>query len=247
MVETPRHPFLVIAGPDGDERTVELAAERVTIGRLPEHNDIALEPDPQSLVTRQVHCLIERDGSGWWLIDNGSANGTFLRGATSPALARVEGRAPLADGDQICILGALTESGEPRYWTLTFTDPQKTRRVDVEALTRPVCIEYDWAQAVLYRVKGGQRTEISGLRPLEHKLVRYMAQRTRANGGVPVLCTYEELITALWGDEAGHIPDEVTRLVWGLRQKIEPDRSSPHLLETVRGMGYRLRTCPPSE
>jgi DNA-binding response OmpR family regulator len=41
-----------------------------------------------------------------------------------------------------------------------------------------------------------------------------------------------------------HTQDEVTHLVWGLRGKIEADRNNPRLLETERGLGYRLRTCP---
>jgi hypothetical protein len=244
---TPSSRSLVIVDPEGWQRTVELAGTRVTVGRLREFNDIALEPDPQLLVSRQVHCLIERDGSGWWVVDNGSVNGTFLRAEPTQTLARVQGRAELSDSDRICILGMLTEEGEPRYWTLTFHDPQETKWVNVGALPRPVCLEYDWSQAVLYRVERGQKVEIRGLRPLEHKLVRYMAQRTRANGGVPVLCSYEELIEALWGEDATRTPDEVTHLVWGLRQKIEPDRAAPRLLETERGLGYRLRTCSPPD
>lgn len=31
-----------------------------------------------------------------------------------------------------------------------------------------------------------------------------MDQRNRAKGNAPVMCTYEELIMAIWGEELGH-------------------------------------------
>ena len=243
MDATPPKPYLVIADPEGSERMVVLSSERVTIGRLRELNDIALEPDPQMWVSRQAHCLIGREGAHWWVIDEGSTNGTFLRRRGTADLSRVDGRARLSSGDRICIQGPPSESGERRYWTLLFSDPLETTRWGSE----PGCLEYDRSQGALYRVERGRRVEVGGLRPLEHKLIRFMAERTQTNGGMPALCSYEELIDALWGEEAGHTPDEVTHLVWGLRRKIEPDRNATQILETVRGMGYRLRICPPSE
>lgn len=237
-------PWLDVAGPDGPITSVQLERDRITAGRLPEANDIALGPDPQHLVTRQTHCYVERDGGGWWVVDNGSVNGTFLRRARDGAMEQVQGRVALSDGDTVCILAAFPEAGDAQYWTMTFRDPAKTRPVSV--ITRAPCLEYDWLQARLYRAEGALRGEITGLRPQEHKLIRYMAQRNQANGGVPVLCSYEELITGIWGDEAMHTQDEVAHLVWGLRRKIEIDPNLPRLLETERGLGYRLRTCPRS-
>jgi Transcriptional regulatory protein, C terminal/FHA domain len=233
-------PWLEVRGPDGQDFTVPFAAERVTIGRLRDCNTVALEPDPQQLVTRQVHCLIERDQGAWWAVDNGSVNGTFRQ--RGPTLEVVEGRLPLADGDVIRILGGLPEEGEPRYWALTFRDPLKTRPVG--APPRAACLEYDWPRAKLFRVRGASREEIRGLRPQEHKLIRYMAQRNRANGHVPVLCAYEELIAAIWGEDSHHTEEEVNRLAWELRGKLEPAPRQPQLLQTERGLGYRLKTCP---
>lgn len=233
-----REAYLDILGPDGSNRRVGLTGPRLTIGRLGGANDIALEPDPQLLVTRQVHCFVERDG-GWWVVDNGSVNGTFLQhGGT---LARVDGRAPLTDGDCIQVLAGLSESGEPVYWRIQFSDPQKTRQAG--SVARAVCLDYDWLQARLFCLEGTSRTEIRGLRPQEHKLIRYMAQRNRANGDVPVLCTHQELIAAVWGEEAYHTQDDVAHLIWGLRQKLESSQTGQRLLSTERGLGYRLRTC----
>ena len=70
-----------------------------------------------------------------------------------------------------------------------------------------------------------------------------MDQRNRRNGFVPVMCTYDELIEAVWDDDAyGHTEADINRLVWELRKKIEMDAKEPRFLETVRGLGYRLIT-----
>lgn len=236
----PQLPFLEVSGPDGQELAVEVAQERFTIGRLPEFNDLALQPDDQQLVTRKAHCIVERDAGGWWVVDNASVNRTFLK--RGPSTEAVEGRLALAEGDIIRILGRLTEAGEPVYWELTFRDPERTR--PVMGLPRPACLEYDWLQAKLFRIEGPKREEIRALRPQEHKLIRYMDQRNRSNDNVPVMCTYEELVTAVWGEEAYHTQDELNHLVWELRQKIEMDPKEPRFLQTERGLGCRLETRP---
>ena len=48
---------IVVSGPGiAEQATVALSGERITVGRLPDLNDIALEPDPEHLVTRAEHC-----------------------------------------------------------------------------------------------------------------------------------------------------------------------------------------------
>ncbi len=231
-------PFLEVVGPDSQQFEVELTKDSVTIGRLEQFNDIALQPDPQQLITRKVHCAIERNVSGWWVVDNGSVNRTFVRRGSEVEV--IQGRAMLTEGESIRILGKLTETGDPLYWELTFRDPLGTRP---SGHAPPIAyLEYDWIQAKLYRVDGSRQQEIQNLRPQEHKLVRYMEQRNRANGDMPVMCTYEELIVAVWGEEPHHTESEVNHLVWELRKKLEPDPGTPRFLETVRGLGYRLVT-----
>ncbi len=228
-------PFIEVFGPDGQQFNVELVKDRITIGRFEHFNDVALEPDPQMLITRKAHCAVEYNSGSWWIADNGSVNRTFLRRGTVTEI--VSGHTLLKEGDSIRILGRLTESG-PIYWELIFRDPLGTRPADVEQ--SQACLEYDWLQAKLFLVDGLSRHEIPDLRPQEHKLIRYMDQRNRVNGGVPVMCTYEELIVAVWGEESCRAEADVNHLIWTLRQKIEPAAKGHQFLETVRGLGYRM-------
>ena len=231
-------PFLDICGPEGQQFRAELLKDRITIGRFEQFNDVALQPDPQQLITRKVHCIVEHDASGWWVRDNGSVNRTFVQ--RKGIMQAVQGRALLAEGDAVRILGKLIEGGEAAYWELTFHDPLITH--PAEDASPLVHLEYDWIQARLFRVDGPSQQEIHNLRPQEHKLIRYMDQRNRANSAVPVMCTYEELIAAIWGEDASRTESEINHLVWELRKKIEPDPKEPLFLETVRGLGYRLVT-----
>ncbi len=233
-------PFLEIIGPDGQVSKVYLSKDRLTIGRFSEFNDVALEPDPQQLISRKVHCAIEREGGAWWIVDNGSINRTFIK--RDEAMSMVEGRARLSPSDIICILGKLTEDGTPIYWKLNFEDPWSTQ-VPKRVILTPH-IEYDWLQAKLYRIIGTKKDEIKNLSPQEHKLVRYMDQRNRSNGNVPVMCAYEELIEAIWGDEVDRTESEVNHLIWRLRKKVEDTPGSPQFFQNVQGLGYRLETKP---
>ena len=241
---------IVVGGPDGGTLGhVALAGrERVTVGRLPELNDLALQPDPQQLVTRASHCTLEREGERWSVVDGGSVNGTYLRRASG--LERVEDRATLRDGDAVCVLGAVDEAaGERRWFELVFQsapDPQATRAAPLPAPSPAAagaegCLSYDAGAARLVLVQGSERHEIE-IRAQAHRLVRYMAERNAA-GGEPALCTHEELMQAVWGEEPLHNRVELARLVWELRRKLEPFGAG-QLIENRRRLGYRLRTCP---
>jgi DNA-binding winged helix-turn-helix (wHTH) protein len=91
-------------------------------------------------------------------------------------------------------------------------------------------------------VRDGERHEIQ-IRAQAHRLVRYMGERNAASGGAPALCTHEELMHAVWADEPMHSREELAKLVWELRKKLEPFEAE-HLIENERRLGYRLRTCP---
>jgi len=121
--------YIEVCGIEGQKSRVTLTAERVTIGRFVEHNDIALQPDPQHLVTRVHHCSIERAEGFYWVVDNGSVNKTFIRREGNTEV--VNGKAALGDQDTILILGRLSEVGEPSYWEIVFHDPLRTQAADV--------------------------------------------------------------------------------------------------------------------
>lgn len=242
--------LLEVYGPDGTgPKVIELRSPQVSVGRpVPGTDpDIPLEPDPQRWVSR-LHCLLERERGAWWVSDNATPNGTYLRRGLE--LERVVGRRRLQSGDEICILGDLDTEG-PRYWRLVFIDPFAT-----SARTDPgqpaECLEYDWMQAKVFRRHGSQRVDVGDLSPKAHQLVRYMAHRSAQNGGAPVACGHDELISAVWGDPSewpayrSYTRENLRDLVSDLRRRIEPDPSKPRLLQAVPGQGYRLMVCPPS-
>lgn len=234
------HPSLEVRSPGGEVATVGLTAERVTVGRLPGVNDIVLDPDPDRYVSGKWHCLIERDGRVWRVVDNASTNGTFLR--RDGRVVEVRDAAALVDGDVICILASLGESAQPSYWELGFRNPAETVRV--EARPGVAQLHYDWVAARLFRISRAGREEIADLRPQVHHLLRYLLKRNRANGDVPVLCSREELMHAVWEDDPLHTPEELNGLIFELRRGIELDPKQPRFVQTVRGMGFRLDPAP---
>ena len=106
------------------------------------------------------------------------------------------------------------------------------------------CLSYDAKEARLVLVHGGERHEIQ-IRAQAHRLVSYMVERNESAGGGPVLCAHDELMQAVWADEPMHSREELAKIVWELRKKLEPF-GADQLIENERGLGYRMRTCPPS-
>ncbi|MDX1437332.1 MAG: FHA domain-containing protein [Anaerolineales bacterium] len=86
MTDSPR---LVLPLPDGEEQEFELSTGSFTIGRGAA-NDIVLVDDRIS----RIHARLDHDGSGWFLHDLGSANGSYVNGV------KVE-KARLSPGDTI--------------------------------------------------------------------------------------------------------------------------------------------------
>lgn len=245
-VERGRGAEVVVSGPEGVVLTrVELSSERVTVGRLPEANDVALQPDRELLVTRAGHCAFEREGARWLVVDGGSVNGTFVRRAG--ALQRVVEREALRDGDVVCVLASIGDEGERRFFELAFhaTGDSQATRAAPEPTSPPArateCLSYDANEARLVLVRGSERHEIP-IRAQAHRLVRHMAERNAAGGGSPALCTHAELMHAVWADEPMHSRMELAKLVWELRRKLEPF-GAEHLIENERRLGYRMRTC----
>lgn len=237
------YPFLEVSKPGAATFTFQFEdvikaknEPQVTIGRSRD-NDLVL-PDPDKKVSRQ-HCVLEGVAGYWWVVDESSSNGTFVQtnGSATEVDVRKNGRFQLTDGNVILILSQWIEPDQPVFWRLTFRDPQKTERVSEFQL--PAHYEYSLSQEKLFRVTSAEREEIT-LRPLERDLIHHMAERNQINEQQPVVCGYEELIEALWGEPFGKNNNDITRLVWGIRNKIEADSGQSKILQTVKGRGYLL-------
>lgn len=208
----------------------------VTIGRSSE-NDIVF-PDPAKKISRQ-HCDLEGAAGCWWVVDSSSSNGTFVQrnGSGTEIDVRKNGRIRLADGNVILILSQWIEPDGPVFWRLTFRDNNETEKI--RDFQPPAQLEYSLSQEKLFRITDWEREEIT-LRPLERALIYYIAKRNQANNQQPVVCSYKELTEAAWGEPFGHNNNEVTRLVWGIRNKVESDSGESKFLQTVQGRGYLL-------
>lgn len=231
------HQLLEVQDPDGNQYTIRLEQHCFTVGRSND-NDIVL-PNPDKTISR-LHCVLEQQANFWWVVDESSANGTFVQQGNHDTRidVRQDGRLQLNNGDIILILGKLLEPDEPIFWRLTFRDSDETGRV--AGFQPPVYLEYSLSKQKLFWVNGREREEVL-LRPQERTLVHYMAEFNQANNNQPVVCKYTELIEAIWGDPFGHTNNDVTRLVWGVRKKVEPDSGEPEFLKTEQGLGYSLK------
>ena len=103
---------------------------------------------------------------------------------------------------------------------------------------------YDEVEERLFRERDGAREQLP-LSPQQHRLVSFMADRNHLAGdGKPVLCTREELITAVWGDEPDHGPQDLAYLIHQLRARLGESCEDPPLIVNERGRGYRLMLSP---
>lgn len=82
------------------------------------------------------------------------------------------------------------------------------------------------------------RGQAVALSPREFELLRLLTSRPgKAFSG-------EEIVAAVWPDRDAAAAEDVKKYIHLLRAKIERDPSSPRLIVTVRGFGYRL--SPPA-
>ena len=234
----PVMPYLLIKSINGEQNKVSFMKDKILIGRLPDINDISLLPDPQNLITRYMHCFIEIRNSTGWLIDNASKNGTFIK--RNNIIQKLNGEIKLQDNDCIMILGIIKENEPAQYWELIYKDPLSTQ--DIEK--GKIGLSYDWIQAKLFISRDGSISEVCSLTPLEHKLLRFMDQKNKLNNNAPVMCSYDELISAIWEDVYSYTANDVNHIVAALRKKIELDFKNPLFLTNVRGLGYRFITNP---
>lgn len=214
---------------------------KFTVGR-DDDRDIVLADKNVS----RLHCVLEKgEGDYWWVSDNTSTNGTFLQRGENQIDIKQEGSQRLYHGDVLMIPTKSIE-GQPTSWELVF---EEFGEVSEKVLQPPILqpsasflssdrLEYSFSQQILFRIQSGKRERIP-LTPNERKMIRYMAQKNQENEGRAVMCDYESLFMAIWGD-SDRDNTEVNRLAFELRKKFELDPQNPIFLETVWGEGYYL-------
>ena len=238
------HPILDVIKPNGEKYKISLEkfimpgkSTCINLGRQ-DGNHIVL-PDPQKTVSR-YHCSIQNNKGRWWIVDEGSSNGTFVQRTTSQSEidVRSEDMVPLKNGDNILILGEMTSSQQPLFWRFKFIDPNETYQV--QGCQSVIGLEYSISQKKLFRNTSQNREEIY-LRDHELTLIDYMSKKNLDAQNKAVICEYEEIIEAVWQeDNFGIDRKDVNHLVWRVRDKIEYDSGESRFLKTVRGKGYRL-------
>jgi pSer/pThr/pTyr-binding forkhead associated (FHA) protein len=243
------YPVIKATKPNGTQYTIDLATIitsqinsqardiYISIGRQ-SNNDIVLF-DPHKTISRH-HCSIQYQNFRWWIVDEGSANGTFLKqGLNQPEIdVRSEAKIALKSGDIILILGELNPLEQPFFWQLEFIDPEETVRVS-NRRTKPT-IEYNLTRQILLRNIDSHQDSIP-LTEQELFLIDYMSRKNNANNNRATVCEYEELIQAVWNNNNyGISRKDINHLVWRIRSKIELDSGEPLFLKTVRGKGYIL-------
>ena len=239
---------LEITKPDITQDTIHLKEllqqkqdkKQINIGRL-STNDIVL-PDPQKNVSKR-HCFLKFDDYAWWIVDRKSTNGTFvLRQDQDPIDVRLEPDCQLSliNGDTI-LIPCKFELDKPYYWEFVFSDPDVTTNLeDGFNFFQPTAkLGYSLSQEKLFNLTHNNKEEIK-LSPKQRKFIHYMVFQNQENNNQPIVCSYEELIEAIWEDKFNHSKNDVTLLAWHIRQKIEADSGEPQFLHTVPGRGFLL-------
>jgi DNA-binding winged helix-turn-helix (wHTH) protein len=239
------YPFIKATKPDGKQYTIELETiisqqeKEICISLGRQSNNHIVLPDPQKTISRH-HCSIRYQNNRWWIVDEGSSNGTFLqREIDQPEIdVRSEDKISLRSGDYILILGELSLSGQPVFWRLEFIDPGETSQIS--SMQTIHSVEYSLSQQTLFRNIARRRDSIS-LGEQERFLIDYMSRKNYQNNNQTSICEYDELIKAVWNDDHfGRDSRNINHLVWRVRDKIELDSGEPQFLKTVKGRGYFL-------
>jgi len=165
----------------------------------------------------RTHARVEQRPSGWWIVDLGSRNGTFVNGErVGPDGARLD------DGDEIVLAGAVP---------LVFRDPLATPIAPRIGKLTGVWIDPEtdavWVDA--------QRVEP----PLSARQLRLLKLLSDNEGEIVTRIT---IVDEVWDDAAaeGVSDDAVTALIKRLRARLGEFEQGDPLIEIRRGRGVRL-------
>jgi DNA-binding winged helix-turn-helix (wHTH) protein len=194
----------------GERRAFTLTGNRATIGRRP---DCDIPIDSMSVSRLHAELVLVEDGT-WELRDLESLNGLEVSGRSVSAW-RPE------PGDEIVIGDARLYWGEPPPGdsTIILTRKRPANRLVLDPDHR--CLRH------------GDRQIGERLAPREYELLKLLSD---AGGHVVERRKIEE---ALWGTDA-YDDNALHQLVRRTRDKIGDDSSSPRILLTLPGVGYRL-------
>jgi hypothetical protein len=205
-------PMLIVKEGQLDGTSWVLDQDVVTIGRGADC-DITL---PERQVSRH-HARIERRSRGYFLIDLGSKNGTFVNGK------EINQPHSLQDGDEVQIALCLK---------LSFVGAEATVPLSFEIATgEPVRLD-----------KGTRRVwvhdqELSPpLSPAQYRLLELLVD---ADGQV---VSRDDVVNSVWPDDVldGVSEQAIDALVRRLRDRLSEARPDEQYILTVRGHGFRL-------
>jgi DNA-binding winged helix-turn-helix (wHTH) protein len=120
--------------------------------------------------------------------------------------------------------------GELRTFSRLFTYYLQQKQTKVAERSERLWVDTDSGEVLV----NGKAVET--LTRLEYQLMRLLFENTEK-----IVDKYQ-IVSGVWGDDYIDEVDDarIEKLVSRLRQKVEPDPSSPRFVTTVRGRGYRL-------
>ena len=195
-------------GPDGTWQ----AQDGMIIGRKPPA-DIVL---PFAKISRQ-HARIEKRDFGYWIVDLGSRNGTFVNGEPIGA----DG-ARLVGGGKI-VLGGIV--------ALTFVDPDETAVGPKIGRLRGI-----WIDPTTKAVFVDTLPVEPPLSPAQFTLLNLLYFHPNQ------IISREQIIATVWPDvdAAGVSGEAVDGLIKRLRKRLRDVLHEPEYIDVVRGHGLRL-------
>jgi two-component system, OmpR family, response regulator RegX3 len=202
---------------DVAEATTVAAAESSAVGRAP------------ALIVLDV---MLPDGDGFSLAGS-------LRSVTQAPILFLTARG--ADMDKLIGFGV----GGDDYVTKPFNPLEVVARIkallrrsgSVSATAEPLAV-HDWGRFTLFEDEGRLTVEGRDI-PMPAREQQLLAFLCRNPGRV---FSKRQLYRQVWGEEAlGASDDNTVQVhVHRIRERVEPDPSTPRLLLTVRGLGYKL-------